>query len=168
MDIKIEAQTVVANEGGFEPHPESYTPRVFAAVQSVKLFYERVFMESFVESAGVLLDDKQQINTAIDPELEDLMREAGRAAANILHTRYPNAVSQADGDCSELPQPVIPPEVWDALKEAEAAAERESGALRMIDGPEDVTWIGEIDGKRYAGLGKPKSGTPDHLPEGGH
>ena len=32
MDIKIEAQTVVANEGGFEPHPESYTPRVFAAI----------------------------------------------------------------------------------------------------------------------------------------
>ena len=32
MEIKIEAQTVVANEGGFEPHPESYTPRVFAAV----------------------------------------------------------------------------------------------------------------------------------------
>ena len=32
MEIKIEAQTVVANDGGFEPHPESYTPRVFAAV----------------------------------------------------------------------------------------------------------------------------------------
>lgn len=32
MEIKIEANTVVANEGGFEPHPESYTPRVFAAV----------------------------------------------------------------------------------------------------------------------------------------
>jgi hypothetical protein len=36
MDIKIEAQTVVANEGGFEPHPESYTPRVFAAVRLQK------------------------------------------------------------------------------------------------------------------------------------
>ena len=32
MEIKIKAQTVIANEGGFEPHPESYTPRVFAAV----------------------------------------------------------------------------------------------------------------------------------------
>ena len=32
MEIKIEAKTVVANEGGFEPHPEGYTPRVFAAV----------------------------------------------------------------------------------------------------------------------------------------
>jgi len=31
--IKIDAKTVVANEGGFEPHPESYTPRVFAAVR---------------------------------------------------------------------------------------------------------------------------------------
>jgi len=33
--------------------------------------------------------------------------------------------------------------------------------------PEDVTWVGEIDGKRYTGLG-PKSGTLDHLPEGSH
>ena len=32
MEIKIKAQTVIANEGGFEPHPESYTPRVFAAI----------------------------------------------------------------------------------------------------------------------------------------
>jgi len=32
VEIKIEAKTVISNEGGFEPHPESYTPRVFAAV----------------------------------------------------------------------------------------------------------------------------------------
>jgi hypothetical protein len=32
MEIKIDAKTVISNEGGFEPHPESYTPRVFAAV----------------------------------------------------------------------------------------------------------------------------------------
>jgi|SRR5580658_189361 hypothetical protein len=32
MEIKIESKTVLSNEGGFEPHPESYTPRVFAAV----------------------------------------------------------------------------------------------------------------------------------------
>lgn len=35
MEIKIEAKTVISNEGGFEPHPESYTPRVFAAVTPV-------------------------------------------------------------------------------------------------------------------------------------
>ena len=36
--------------------------------------------------------------------------------------------------------------------------------------PEDVTWIGEVDGKKYTGLGTPKSGKPltDHLPEGSH
>jgi hypothetical protein len=34
VEIKIEAKTVISNEGGFEPHPESYTPRVFAAVMS--------------------------------------------------------------------------------------------------------------------------------------
>ena len=35
--------------------------------------------------------------------------------------------------------------------------------------PENVTWIGEIDGKRYHGL-KPKSDNfkTDHLPEGSH
>jgi hypothetical protein len=38
----------------------------------------------------------------------------------------------------------------------------ESGTL-----PEDVTWIGEIDGKRYTGLG-PKSGDPTDLPKGSH
>jgi hypothetical protein len=33
--------------------------------------------------------------------------------------------------------------------------------------PEDVTWVGEIDGNKYTGLG-PKSGNPTDLPEGGH
>jgi hypothetical protein len=37
VEIKIEAKTVISNEGGFEPHPESYTPRVFAAVMSPPL-----------------------------------------------------------------------------------------------------------------------------------
>jgi hypothetical protein len=32
VEIKIEAKTVISNEGGFEPHPESYTPRVFVGV----------------------------------------------------------------------------------------------------------------------------------------
>jgi hypothetical protein len=58
----------------------------------------------------------------------------------------------------------------------------ESGSL-----PEDVTWIGEVDGKRYRGLGgesccpyhrdgglsgisciPSKSGDPTDLPEGSH
>lgn len=34
--------------------------------------------------------------------------------------------------------------------------------------PENVTWIGEVDGKKYTGLGTPKSGPLSHLPEGSH
>lgn len=99
----------------------------------------------------------------------------------------PDPVPQADGDCPnpdvrrsvrELPPSVVPPEVWAALKEAEEHAERESGT---------PTWIGEVDGKRYHGLGgdsccpyhrdgglsgisciPSKSGNLDHLPEGSH
>src|SRR5580658_7760245 len=70
----------------------------------------------------------------------------------------PDPVPQADGDCPnpdvcgcvrELPPPVVPPEVWAALKEAEEHAERESGT---------PTWIGKIDGKRYTGLNRAKHG----------
>jgi hypothetical protein len=31
-NMHIEKKTVIAAEGNFEPHPEGYTPRVFAAV----------------------------------------------------------------------------------------------------------------------------------------
>jgi len=33
MEIKIEKKVVVAADGGFESHPESYTPRVFVGVR---------------------------------------------------------------------------------------------------------------------------------------
>jgi hypothetical protein len=94
----------------------------------------------------------------------------------------PDPVPQADGDCPnpdvcgcvrELPPPVVPPEVWAALKESEERAERASGT---------PTWIGEVDGKKYSGLGervssqfanpewiaKQESGDLSHLPEGSH
>ena len=109
--------------------------------QSVRIYYQRVFMESFMATVGDFLD--QNIDMTIDAEIEELMREAGHYAANVLRTRRfrpcrkpIQAVPQADGY---------------------------SGTL-----PEDVTWIGEIDGKRYSGLGKPESGPLSHLPEGSH
>ena len=109
--------------------------------QSVRIYYQRVFMESFMVTVGDFLD--RNIDIAIDAEIEELMREAGHYAANVLRTRRfrpcrkpIQAVPQADGY---------------------------SGTL-----PEDVTWIGEIDGKRYSGLGKPESGPLSHLPEGSH
>ena len=102
--------------------------------QSVRIYYQRVFMESFMATVGDFLD--QNIDLAIDAEIEELMREAGHYAANVLRTRRFGPLPQADGY---------------------------SGTL-----PEDVTWIGEIDGKRYSGLGKPESGPLSHLPEGSH
>ena len=106
--------------------------------QSVRIYYQRVFMESFMATVGDFLDRNIDIaiDAEIDAEIEELMREAGHYAANVLRTRRIQAVPQADGY---------------------------SGTL-----PEDVTWIGEIDGKRYSGLGKPESGPLSHLPEGSH
>jgi hypothetical protein len=69
------------------------------------------------------------------------------------------AVPQADGYSESFSTPKIPSEVWKALKEFHEDAERKSGTPQ---------WIGEIDGKRYSGLGKPESGPLSHLPEGSH
>ena len=53
--------------------------------QSVRIYYQRVFMESFMVTVGDLLD--RNIDIAIDAEIEELMREAGHYAANVLRTR---------------------------------------------------------------------------------
>ena len=167
-DIKIEAQTVVANEGGFEPHPESYTPRVFAAVweRGAKV-YE-------------ILQNGQAIPWPCLPILEGFdywvlyvehLADVDMHRAPKPKPRYPHSVelsgcaacldpvsrpvSPATGP---YPAPTIPPEVWEALSQADGYAERESGT---------PSWIGEIDGKRYSGL-KPESGPLSHLPEGSH
>ena len=53
--------------------------------QSVRIYYQRVFMESFMATVGDFLD--RNIDIAIDAEIEELMREAGHYAANVLRTR---------------------------------------------------------------------------------
>jgi hypothetical protein len=55
-------------------------------------------------------------------------------------------VPQADGDCPN-------PDVCGCGRSSESGTPQ---------------WIGEIDGKRYSGLGKPESGPLSHLPEGSH
>jgi hypothetical protein len=178
MEIKIESKTVLSNEGGFEPHPESYTPRVFAAVweRGAKV-YEILqngqaipwpflpYLEGFdywVLYVEHLSD--VDMHRAPKPKVQKFW-----AGTNVPYSEprpaflHPDPVPQADGDCPNpdvcggvrelVPAPVIPPEVWAALKEAEEHTERESGTL-----PEDVTWVGEIDGKRYAGLNRAKPG----------
>ena len=77
--------------------------------QSVRIYYQRVFMESFMVTVGDFLD--RNIDIAIDAEIEELMREAGHYAANVLRTRRfrpcrkpIQAVPQADGIGNTVPK----------------------------------------------------------------
>ena len=132
MDIKIEAQTVVANEGGFEPHPESYTPRVFAKVPTNA--YSN-FIEPTVYKVYEILGNGQAVEWPTLPPIDcgfDYWSFLLMSLGNVTMVRAARSVPQADGYS-------------------------ESGTPQ---------WIGEIEGKRYSGLGKPESGPLSHLPEG--
>jgi hypothetical protein len=185
VEIKIEAKTVTSNEGGFEPHPESYTPRVFAAVMPAP---DGTEPEGKVYE---ILQNGQAIPWPCLPILEGFdywvlyvehladvdMHRAPKpkpepkkfwAGTNILYDRprpaftrivdvssTPDPVPQADGDC---PNPDV------------------------CGCGQTPTWIGEVDGKKYSGLGervssqfanpewiaKQESGDLSHLPEGSH
>jgi hypothetical protein len=86
--------------------------------------------------------------------LEQLRTVFGREYDNEIYS-----VKEVLPKVELLEMPVVPSEVWGSLSQADGYAERESGA---------PSWIGEIDGKRYSGLGKPESGPLSHLPEGSH
>jgi hypothetical protein len=153
VEIKIEAKTVVANEGGFEPHPESYTPRVFAKVPTTP----------DLDTVYEILGNGQAVEWPTLPPIDCgfdywsfLLMSIGNVTMVRAARSVPRPVSPATGP---HPAPTIPPEVWEALSQADGYAERESGT---------PSWIGEIDGKRYSGLGKPESGPFSHLPEGSH
>ena len=182
--IKIEAKTVVANEGGFEPHPEGYTPRVFAAVweRGAKV-YE-------------ILQNGQAIPWPCLPALEgfdywvlyvehladiDMHRAPKKAGFG------PSTQKAIDADQAALRSQQDPVPQADGYSERDdlpsdpsIAAQAESRSKRRCTCPEAAivpcvihksgtpSWIGEIDGKRYSGLGKPESGHLSHLPEGSH
>jgi hypothetical protein len=215
VEIKIEAKTVVANEGGFEPHPESYTPRVFAAVweRGAKVYeilqngqaipwpclpilegfdYWVLYVEhlsdidmhrapkkaGFGPSTQKAIDNAQAAHRyqqdpvpqaafrAPNPrrvtseELDRIIKEYGRpymlSGDNIVP--YVSPLYQVGNDYYYTYDDLHP-----ASQDSVPQADGYSGTL-----PEDVTWIGEIDGKRYSGLGKPESGPLSHLPEGSH
>jgi hypothetical protein len=173
VDIKIESQTVVANEGGFEPHPEGYTPRVFAAVWErgakvyeilqnghaipwpcLPILEEFDYWVLYVEHLSDVDMHRVPKKTGFGPSTQKAIDNA-----QVAHRQYQqDPVPQADGYSELLSTPNIPSEVWKALKEFHEDAERKSGTPQ---------WIGEIDGKRYSGL-KPESGPLSHLPEGSH
>ena len=165
--FRVTKQIVIANKGGFEPHPESYTPRVFAAVwergakvyeilqngQAIpwpRLPTEFDYWALHVEHLSDVYMHRAPKKAGFGPSTQKAIDDA-----QIAHRQYQqDPVSQADGYSENYPTlPVVPPEVWDALKESEERAERESGTL-----PENVTWIGEIDGKKYTGLNRTKHG----------
>ena len=183
MEIKVEAKTVVANEGGFEPHPESYTPRVFAVAippippHSGSKVYE-------------ILMNGQAIPWPVLPVLEgfDFWILYVEYLSDIYMHRVPKPKVQKFWAGTNVPydQPCplsvafAPLGNHDPVPQSDGFSE--SGT---------PTWIGEIDGKKPPGLrtqetvisltdefGKkcyglgnveiPKSGNLSHLPEGSH
>ena len=226
MEIKIEKKTVVANEGGFEPHPESYTPRVFAAV--MEGYSKGEPTETDPPKVYEILSNGHAIPWPCLPILEgfdywvlyvehlsdiDMHRVPKKAGfgpstqkaidnAQVAHRQYqqdpvPQAAFRAPNPrrvtSEELYRiikkygkpymssggnivPYVSPlyqigndyyytydDLHPASQDPVPQADGYSGTL-----PEDVTWIGEIDGKRYTGLGNPESGPLSHLPEGSH
>ena len=157
MEIKIEAKTVISNEGGFEPHPEGYTPRVMVAVMPSTDGYP-----PFEPKIYELLTTGQAIPWPCLPVLEcfDYWVLYVNHLSDIDVRRAPKPKAQKFWAGTNVPYSEPRPAFLhpDPVPQADGY----SGTL-----PEDVTWIGEIDGKRYHGLG-PKSGTPTDLPEGSH
>ena len=145
MVIKIEA------EGWFAPHPESYTPRVFATICPLYVGSE----------VYEILQNGQAIPWPCLPLLEGFDYW-------VLYVEH-----LADIDMHRAPKKAgFGPSTQKAIDDAHAALRYQQDPMPQADGysgtlPEDVTWIGEIDGKRYHGL-KPESGPLSHLPEGSH
>jgi hypothetical protein len=143
---KIEAQTVVANEGGFEPHPESYTPRVFAAV------WER----------GAKVYEILQNGHAIPWPCLPILEGFDYWVLYVEHL--------ADIDMHRAPKNAGFGPTQKAIDAAQVALRSQQDPVPQADGYSESgtpQWIGEIDGKRYSGL-KPESGPLSHLPEGSH
>src|SRR5580658_5257180 len=136
MEIKIESKTVLSNEGGFEPHPESYTPRVFAAVweRGAKV-YE-------------ILSNGQAIPWPSLPICEGFDYW-------VLYVEH-----LADVDMHRAPKKArFGPNTQKAIDDAQTAHHRyQQDPVPQADGDsgDSPTWIGEVDGKRYTGL-EPKS-----------
>jgi hypothetical protein len=170
VEIKIDAKTVVANEGGFEPHPESYTPRVFAAV------WER----------GAKVYEILQNGQAIPWPCLPILEGFDYWVFYVEHL--------SDVDMRRAPKRAgFGPSTQKAIDDAQAALRWQQDPVPQADGDsgDSPTWIGEVDGKKYTGLrtqetvisftdefGKkcyglgnveiPKSGDLSHLPEGSH
>ena len=114
MDIKIEAKTVVANDGGFEPHPESYTPRVFAAVwgRGAKVYEILQNGQAIPWPCLPILEGFDYwvlyVEHLADIDMHRAPKKAGFGPstqkaidnAQVAHRQYQqDPVPQADGDC---------------------------------------------------------------------
>ena len=151
--IKVEAKTVVANEGGFEPHPESYTPRVFAKVPTNA--YSN-FIEPTVYKVYEILGNGQSVEWPTLPPTDCgfdywsfLLLRLGNVTMGRAARSVPRPISLATG---LYPAPTIPPEVWEALSQ---------DPVPQADGDcpnPDVCGCGQFS----------ESGHLSHLPEGSH
>ena len=181
-DIKIEAQTIVANEGRFEPHPEGYTPRVFAAVweRGAKV-YEILQNGHAIPWPCLPILEGFDYWVLYVEHLADIDMHRAPKPKPKTKPRYPHSVelSGCVACLDPVPQADGYSERDDLPSDPGIAAQAESRSKRRCTCPEAAIvpcvihksgtpqWIGEIDGKRYSGL-KPESGPLSHLPEGSH
>lgn len=148
----LEMETVHAIEGRFQIHPESYSPRVFCRVNDPSGKTYNVY-ELLRTGEAILWP---YVPSGFDFWLIDVPTVSAINMKRFLRT--------ATGAQLYF-TPNIPEGVWDALRQAQAEAERLSGAptfeVRGKTSPKDLSdAIPQADGD---------SGTLlDHLPEGSH
>ena len=151
MEIKIKAQTVIANEGGFEPHPESYTPRVFAAI--VDGYSEGEPTETDPPKVYEILSDGQAIPWPCLPILEGFdywVLYVEHLSDIDMHRAPRRVVTEVEVQGKKFPLLTFPQDLADAIS-----------ALPQADGDcpnPDVCECGQSS----------ESGHLSHLPEGSH
>jgi hypothetical protein len=138
--IKITKKTVVANDGNFEEHPESYKPRILVAVMPT--FDASVADPDPPAKVYELLTDGQVIPWPCLPQKEFCGFDFWTIYADSIHDITMNRAEF-------VRMPKIPGHVWAALQEAQTEAERVSGSIPQADGDSGSLSL-------------------DHLPEGSH
>ena len=151
--MEITKTTVNASDGHFEEHPESYRPRVFAAIMP-PMQYRRGGEDGLTptgrEESKVyeILSNGQAIPWPCLPAKElcgfDFWVLYVGSLSDVTMMRHaPQMEVEVQGKTYPLLIPRIPQAVWDALKESQDMAEKISGAVGCTcwkGGPGCDTW----------------------------
>jgi len=162
--VEITKTIVNAEDGNFEEHPESYRPRVFAAIMP-PMQYRRDGEDGLTptgreEKVYEILSNGQAIPWPCLPAKElcgfDFWVLYVESLSDVTMMRHaPQMEVEVQGKTYPLLIPRIPQAVWDALKESQDIAEKASQAacypyhadiptLKPIMGPSGKVQIGEI------------------------